>query len=746
MTAQIIVLGDSTATPVFTLSNSAMSYIFRVSPEGLLEHVHFGARVTPSEVYPSEPKRVYRGCVLEFQNSKNYNLSDVPQEYPVFGTSDNRLPALHIINSDGNSTQVFGYVSHELVSNKPRLDGLPCARGGNSQSLLVTIADPVSKLRVELCYTVYDSHNVIARSSRIINDGEARVTISQAMSSSLDLPTDDYELLHLRGTWARELNQDRLAIPQGRFVLESATGTSGNVHNPFIAVMDKCTTEHHGRVFGTALMYSGNFAINVETGEFDSVRITTGINPFNFQWHLDAGESFTTPESLQVFSDQGLSGMSQTWHRFIKQKVSPEQFKGKPRPSYLNSWEASYFDIDESKVLELADRTKSLGLQMLVVDDGWFEGRNDDSTSLGDWYADKRKFPNGIEAVAEQVKNKGLKFGLWYEPEMVNPESQLFRDHPDWIVGVPNRVSSKGRNQLVLDMSRSDVQNYLFERIDKVLSSGYIDYVKWDMNRTMTEVGSAVLSTDRQLETSHRYILGLYKLLSRIVAKHPKVLFENCASGGNRFDLGMLHYMSQGWVSDMSEPIGRLPIFNGASHLFPPCVMASYIGPVPSHLNGRQVSLKTRAEVGFFCAARGLSLNADDVDANFDNLKYYVKLYNDSAEDVLNGQFYRVQYRSNEVVWQLNSADGNTVYLGYFHILSAPNLPFRKARLVHLEPQSQYRLLGTDEETEPLSFGGDALMNMGLDLPYVCAMQPDEADYLDRGDFASRLFVFKKTQ
>jgi alpha-galactosidase len=744
MTAHIHVSGDSSSLPVFSLSNGRISYLFRVSQEGFLEHLHFGAKVAPAKNYPSQPKRLHRGCVLDFQDSKYYNLSDVPQEYPLFGTGDNRNPALHIINSSGNSTQVFRYARYEIVSEKPSLDGLPSARGGNSQSLIIYLVDEVTDLALELNYTVYDEHDVVARSSRIINNGGERVTITQAMSSCLDLPAADYDLLHLKGTWARELNQDRMAVPQGRFVIESSTGTSGNVHNPFIAVMDQSANEQQGRVFANAFVYSGNFSINVEQGEFDSVRITTGINPFNFQWHLDAGESFTTPESLQVFSDAGLNGMSQTWHQFIKEKISPEQFQGQPRPTYLNSWEAAYFDIDEQKVLELADRTKALGLQMLVVDDGWFEGRNNDTTSLGDWYSDKVKFPNGIETVAGKVKAKGLKFGLWYEPEMVNPESKLFRDHPDWIIGVPNRVSSKGRNQLILDLSRAEVQNYLFERIDSVLSSGNIDYVKWDMNRSMTEIGSAGLPVDRQLETPHRYMLGLYRLVDKIVTKHPTVLFENCASGGNRFDLGMLHFMSQGWVSDMSEPIGRLPIINGASHLFPPCVLASYICPVPSHLNGRQVSLKTRAEVGFFCAARGLSLKTEDVDKDFEALKYYAKLYQDTADDVVNGKFYRIQYQDNEVVWQLNSADGNTIYLGYFHILSATNLPFRKARLLALDPAAQYSLLDSRPAEVSVSFGGDALMNMGLDMPYVCAMQPDQADYLEMGDFASRLFILNK--
>ena len=546
MSAKISVSSDSSKMRVFTLSNSSISYIFRVSREGLLEHLHFGSRVSSSTAYPSVPRRMHRGCVLEFQGAEYYNLSDVPQEYPVFGTSDNRLPAFHAINADGNTTQVFRYHSHEIIESKPALAGLPSARGGNSQSLIVRLVDTISALRVELCYTVYDDHDVIARSSQIFNDGDNRVTILRAMSSCLDLPADNYDLMHLHGTWARELNQDRKPIASGRFVLESATGTSGNVHNPFVAVMDKDTTERQGRVFATAFVYSGNFAINVEKGEFDSVRVTTGINPFNFRWHLDAGESFTSPESLQVFSPAGLEGMSQEWHYFIENKVSPLQFQNQPRPTYLNSWEAAYFDVTEDKVLALADRAKSLGLEMLVVDDGWFDGRDNDKTSLGDWRSDRRKFPDGIASTAAKVRAKGLKFGLWFELEMVNPESKLLQSNPDWVIGVPKRVSSKGRNQLTLDLSRSDVQNYLFEHIDRILGSGNIDYVKWDMNRTMSEIGSPKLSVDRQLETPHRYMLGLYQLVDKIVSKYPDILFESCASGGNRFDLGMLQYMAQG--------------------------------------------------------------------------------------------------------------------------------------------------------------------------------------------------------
>ncbi|MFT5573503.1 MAG: alpha-galactosidase [Cryomorphaceae bacterium] len=738
--SQLIHVSDELS---FSLANQRISYVFRVSPEGILEHVHFGGYIDPTTQASAGPRRAFRSAALEFQGVQNYNLDDTPQEYPLYGTSDSRYPAMHATNGSGNTTNVLLYKSHQIRKDKPQLPGLPSARGGDSETLIVSLADELSGIQAELSYTVYQDHDVIARSVQISNVSDSEITLHNALSSSLDLPNGEYEILHLKGTWAREFNAQRLAVPHGRFVIESSRGTSSNVHNPFVAIMPKTTSEQHGDVVGTALMYSGSFAINVEKNEFESVRVSAGINPFNFQWKLNAGETFTCPEVLHVFSPQGLDGMSQVWHGFIKARISPPQFVGVTRPSYLNSWEAAYFDVNEDVVLVLADKAKSLGLEMLVLDDGWFTGRDDDTSSLGDWFSDKRKFPQGVEATAKRVQEKGLKFGLWFEPEMVNTRSQLYRDHPDWIIHVPQRALSTGRHQHILDLSRPEVIGYLFERIDSFLSSGHIDYVKWDMNRSMTEIGSAGLPASQQLETPHRYMLGLYDLLKRITQRYPQVLFENCASGGNRFDLGMLRYMSQGWVSDMSEPIGRLPIINGASLLFPPCVLASYIGPVPGHQNGRDVSLKTRTEVGFFCAARGLSINVQDMDADQDALRDIVALYKDSADDLVNGSFHRLKYTQNEVCWQLSSKDSQRVYVGYFHIIAGPNLPFRRAKLVALDPSSRYQQTSNGQ-----IYGADSLMRLGIDLPYVDAMQQqsnyDYANHMPKGDFSSRLMVFHK--
>jgi len=727
----------------FNLSNGRISYVLRVSPEGILEHVHFGAAVNLELGLSAGPRREPRCTILEFQGIHCYNLDDTPQEYPLYGTSDTRIPALHALNGDGNTTNTLVYDRHEIIADKPNLQDLPSARGGNSETLVITLKDSVSQLLVNLTYTVYRNHDVIARSAEIVNQSEKAIQLKNALSSSLDLPSDDYDVLHLKGTWAREFNAERISVPHGRFVIDSSRGTSSNFHNPFLAIMDHQTTENFGDVIGTALMYSGNFCINVEKSEFESVRVSTGINPFNFEWKLNAGESFVCPEALHVFSPNGLNGMSQVWHGFIKTKVSPPNFKGVVRPSYLNSWEAAYFDVSDKTVLSLAEKAKSLGLEMLVLDDGWFEGRDDDTSSLGDWYSDQSKFPDGVEAVAKQVNEMGLKFGLWFEPEMVNERSQLFSDHPDWVLHVPKRTLSTGRYQYILDLSREDVCEYLFQRLDSFLSCGHINYVKWDMNRMMTEVGSAALDSELQLEVPHRYMRGLYRLLKRLTDKHSGVLFENCASGGNRFDLGMLSFMSQGWVSDMSEPIGRLPIINGASLLFPPCVMASYIGPVPGHQNGRDVSVKTRAEVGFFCAARGLSINVTDIDQDEDELKGFIKLYNATAQDLVNGQFFRVIYNDNEVCWQLNSVDGKHVYVGYFHILSYPNAPYRRARLLNLDANAQYQLQSNEQ-----CYGGDSLMNLGVDLPYLDAMRNkvghEYSNHLPKGDFVSTLMIFER--
>ena len=743
----------------FCLSNERITYAFRVSPEGLLEHIHYGEYLSDEDLtslleFPNTSRRIFRCAAPNFEGIEDLNLSDIPQELPLFGTSDMRYPALHIKNAHGNTTNVLRYQTHRIQRRKPILKQLPSAReavNDGSETLVIVLYDLTSAIEVSLLYTVYRDHDVIARSMEVKNLSEEELSIQHAMSASIDFPVANYDLVHLRGTWSREFNIIRSEQPAGRFLIEAASGTSSSHHNPFLALVDANSTETAGNVFGFALMYSGNFAISSEMGEFDALRVMLGINPFNFCWHLEPGEAFHTPEALMCFSTEGLQGMSLEWHRFITRQVSPETFSKQPRPSYLNSWEAAYFDISHQKVLELADQAVSLGVEMLVVDDGWFGKRKDATSSLGDWHSDLEKFPDGIIETAKAVNSKGLKFGLWFEPEMVNPDSDLFRDHPDWVIQVPGRELSTGRHQLTLNLGMEEVRAYLIRKMDPILGSGCIHYVKWDMNRVMTEIGSGELDESRQQEVAHRYMLGLYSLVSNLTEKYPDILFENCASGGNRFDLGMLRYMSQGWVSDMSEPIGRLAIISGASLLFPPSVLASYVGPVPSHQNGRLVSLKTRAGVGFFCAARGLSLNHQDLEDDRDAIRSWINLYKRTASDLVSGEFLRLKNDANEVCWQLNSESGEAVYVGYFHILSAPNLPFQRVKLRRLDAEGEYIVEQLDadgrvNETRPeRKISGSALMNYGLDLPYVHSLQPSAgADYMENGDFSTALFIVRK--
>ena len=706
-----------------------------------MEHSYFGAALSDPASVPSPNHRIGRHGTTMFQSNPHYSLNDTRLEYPTFGTSDFRHPAFAGKNADGNSIFSFQYLSYKILTEKPALSGLPSARGQDSETLIITLQESYSNLQVDLIYTIWRGHTVISRSSKIRNSGDKIVSLNRVFSTALSLPAEPYEIQHFYGTWAREFNEERFCAPKGRFVIESLRGTSSAAHHPYVAILETGTTEEYGRCYGSTLVYSGNFSIEIETGEFEDLRLLVGIHPFGFDWTLNPGQEFSTPESLHAFSNKGLRGLSHHWHDFIRANITPQRFRKVPRPTYLNTWEAAYFNVDEDKVLELADKANDIGVEMLVLDDGWFQGRKDASSSLGDWRADERRFPSGIPALAKKVKAKGLKFGIWVEPEMVNPDSDLFRVHPDWVLGMPGHISSLGRNQLVLDLSRVEVQTYIYDVIDEILSCENVDYVKWDMNRNMTEVGSEWLPQAQQGEVAHRYMLGLYNILSRLVSAYPNVLFETCASGGNRFDLGMLSFMPQGWISDMCDPIGRLSIINGASHLYPLDVMAAYIGPSPNHQNGRKTSILTRFMAGVFCSARGVSLSETDIEAHKDEISAHMRFAKLTSKDMLAGQFYRLEDTGNSVVWQYMTSDKKTVYLAYFHSLSAPNLPMRRARLVGLEPNKNYDLQGSDE-----IYRGDTLMEAGIPLPQVSTgAKVEDVRYMPDGDFSSHLFVFRKT-
>jgi len=653
---------------IFSLYNEQFSYVFKVTHAGLLQHIYFGPSLNQQHRTRSPHRLAMRAMTSNFEGIENLDLNDFPVEYPFFGRSDYRYSAFQGKNADGNSIFSFHYKSHRITKEKPDLQGLPSAIGDGSETLTIILEDSVLDLELNLHYTVYEKYGVLSRSTSILNNSKNSISIEGIASTALNFSAADYEMLHLHGTWAREFNIERIPVPTGRFTIESNKGNSSAEHYPFMVIMENGANEDHGQVYGTTLMYSGNFSISVDKNEYQSVRLTAGINPFGFQWSLHPGQRFTSPEALHVQSQTGLNDMSHQWHQFIRERITPKRYQNLSRSSYLNTWEACYFDVTSTKVLALADHVVDMDLDMIVLDDGWFKGRNDDTSSLGDWIADENKFPEGIPWLAEKVTEKGIKFGIWVEPEMVNPQSDLFREHPEWVIQVPNRRASLGRYQLTLDLSQKVVVDYLFDSLSSIFSCRKISYVKWDMNRAMTELGSTALPADQQGEVSHR------------------------------------------------------------------------LGPSPNHQNGRVSSLKTRFLAGAFCAARGFSLNESDIIANKAELKLYSSIIKNTKDDFINGKFIRLIKTNNEVCWQYISADESKVFLVYFNILSVSNAPFKKVFLKGLDPNAEYILEDLEE-----SYPGDSLMYSGLPLPYVTIFQEDEeVSYMEKGDFSSHLFVFKK--
>jgi alpha-galactosidase len=698
----------------FTLGNAFLTYAFRVTDAGLLEHLYYGPPV--NDVPPASP-RVLRHATVMFEDQDRLSLNALPQEYPTSGRGDFSSPAF-VIKGGAHSIVCWHYQSHQIVEGKPTLSGLPSARGEGAQTLIVSLADPVQSLALDLHYTIWPDQGVMSRRAVVTNDGGETVKLRRMASTSLDLPPGDYEVQHFHGTWAREFNEERVSLPTARLAIDSSRGTSSNAHHPYLAFLSPEATETSGDCVGMTLIYSGNFEASVERGEFGRVRAQIGLNGQDFDWPLGPGQTFECPESLLAFSQAGTGGLSHVWHDFIRTHVTPKWFRDEPRGTYLNTWEAAYFDVTEENVLALADKAVALGVERLVLDDGWFKGRTDDRRALGDWMADPDRFPAGITALSDAVRQKGLSFGLWVEPEMVSPDSDLYRERPEWVLGVSDRTRSLGRNQLILDLSKPDVVEHIYGWLNGLLSEASIDYVKWDMNRNMTDVPSGA--------HAHRYMVGLYDLLRRLTDAHPDVLFENCASGGNRFDLGMLHFMPQGWISDMCDPVGRLSIIHGASHIYPPDVMAAYIGPSPNHQNGRATSVQARYLAGWPFASHGLSLNAHDLDTHADALKSFMMQSQQTAAQRLGARFDRLRHTDHETIWQQISRDANTVWVVAFQGLNAPNLPLRRVCLRGLDADALY----ADEAGQ--HYHGTTLMRAGVVLPMATA------------DFDARLLTFQK--
>lgn len=583
---------------VFRLDTPRTTYLMAlVGSENFLGHVYYGPNIPDNDM--CYLLRLEERPFTPDQNpGERASFYDAfPFEYPVWGGGSFREPCLRLRDAHGGGNCELFYESHRIFPGKPQLEGLPAAFGSEQEcsTLELICRDPVLELRVQLLYTVFEDVDAICRSVRIENNGTAPVELTAALSAALELDNQDFDIITLHGSWAREAEIDRRPLAHGKQEAFSLRGISSHQYHPFLALCEHTATQRNGLVYGMSLVYSGNFLAQAELDQFNKARVVMGIHPDGFSWQLNPGGSFQTPETVLVCSSTGLGGMSRTFHDLFRGHLIRGQHK--PRPVLLNSWEACYFDFDHDKLLEMGQEATQCGVELLVVDDGWFGCRNDTTTSLGDWKVNEEKLPGGLKRLGDELAALGMQLGVWMEPEMISPDSELYRAHPDWAMAIPGRTPALARNQLVLDLTRREVRDCVWEQIAAVLNSAPITYLKWDMNRPLTDLYSADLPPERQDEVSHRYVLGLYELQERLVSQFPGVLLENCCSGGGRFDPGMLYYSPQIWTSDNAEAIDRLGIQEGMSLLYPYSAMGAHIAACPSHVNGRVAPFETRGRV-----------------------------------------------------------------------------------------------------------------------------------------------------
>ncbi|MGX6969839.1 alpha-galactosidase [Vagococcus bubulae] len=721
---------------IFHLSNDTVSYIFELY-EGNLIHKYYGKKVldySGGRDYPSKTRGSFAPDI-SYNNDLGYSLASLLQEYPGANQGDYRSSAFEIRYRDGSYNSQFRYLNHEIVKGVIGLDNMPyCHDNKNeAETLIVYLKDNTSEIVISLYYTIYAESNIIVRKTSVTNQSSESVMINNIKSFSLDFPESCMELIQLPGTWGRERQIVREKISDGIKRLCSVRGTSSHNQNPFMAICNEGTTEFYGNVYGISLVYSGNHEMIIQKDSYSQLRIQAGINSETFEWELNPDETFYTPEVVLSFSTQGLNALSQTLHEFINGNIVQSTYKNKKRPILLNNWEATYMDFDENKIIELMEESSKLGIECFVLDDGWFGQRNDDTSSLGDWFVNLEKLPNGLSNLSKKARDLGMDFGLWFEPEMVSPNSELYRCHPDWTIHNSNKEVSLARNQKILDLGRKDVRDYLYKSLCDVLDSGNISYVKWDMNRNFSETYSLDLPPNRQKEANHRYVLGLYELLSKIVKKYPDILFESCSGGGGRYDLGMLYYMPQTWTSDNTDAIERLKIQYGTSLAYPISSMAAHVSASPNHQNGRITPLKTRGDVAM-SGVLGYELNVMLLsNKEKEIIRRQIQEYKKYRELIQYGIFYRLisPFERNKASWMFVSTDKSEALVFYCNILSEASPTLDLLYLAGLEEDSKY------QDINGKIVNGDELMNMGYYVQTKSHQKPF-------GDFESSLTYLKK--
>lgn len=696
------------AYPVFVLDTDNTTYLFAVTPSRHLEHLYYGGKIRIDKA--EDCAHIRERHEFELGNCISYDkkfpqvmLEDMCLEMSGAGHGDIREPFVSLVYPDGSRSVDFLYEKSTLSNQKEPLQTLPCAytENGKTEHLIVELRD--GALVMELHYTVYPACDVITRSAVLLNEGD-KVQVERLMSMQLDMPFGGAAVTSFHGAWGREMNRHTAALPVGKLVLESRTGCSSNRVNPFFMVHSPDANEASGSVYGFNLIYSGNHYAAAEVNAYGKTRIVSGIQPEGFRWLLEKDGRFETPEAVMTYSENGFTGQSQNMHRFVRSHIVRGVWRDRPRPVLLNSWEACYFNISEKSLVSMARSAKDLGVELLVMDDGWFGERDNDRCSLGDWTPSVKKLPGGLRSLAEKIIAEGLKFGIWVEPEMVNTDSRLYRKHPDWAMAIPGKRHSEGRTQRVLDLANPEVQDFLIQKMSEVFSSAPVSYVKWDMNRIFSDVYSPYLPAERQGETAHRYIMGLHRVADTLAKSFPDILFEGCASGGNRFDLGMLCWFPQIWGSDNTDAICRAHIQEGYSYGYPQSCVGAHVSASPNHQTLRRTPLATRFAVaafgalGYECDVRGLP------SAEKQAIREQIALYKKWREVMQFGDFYRIT-EGNLHRWTCVSPDKSRAVVLLLQELTEANVQAHRLQLRGLDPDKTYRLYNIPGRVDVRTFG-----------------------------------------
>lgn len=728
----------------FYLHNGAVAYLFGLLPNHQLEHLYYGedlGELSKNDLeYMSLHPNKASGTVKYSKKIKNFTLADRMQEFPTYGTSDFREGAVSIENEGAYLYPDFKYDHFEITTGKKRNLDFPTSYGNDSENLIVSLIDTDHQLELQLSYSIFENWSAIVRKATIINHGKQEVKLTNLQSTVLDLPNDSYDFLQLSGAWTKERHITTRPLTQGITKIESLRGASSHQENPFIALVDKNVTNDSGNIYASNLIYSGNFISQVEVDEWGQSRLMTGINPATFKWKLAPNQDFSTPEAVLFYSKQGFNGLMKQTHNFVKKHIIDQKWQQRDRLIVINNWEATYFDFNEEKLLKLAAQANQLGIECFVLDDGWFGKRDSDNSSLGNWTVDKRKFPQGLDHFSAQVHKMGMKFGLWFEPEMVSADTELYNMHPDWVVRHPYKRYSVGRRQYVLDFANPAVVDNIYQQMAKIIEDAQVDYIKWDMNRNITEAYSPYLYSINhpQGEIFHRYIQGVYKLYAKLLTSFPDLLIEGCASGGGRFDLVILYYSPQIWPSDDSDAVERLDIMSGTLLAYPLSTFSNHVSAVPNDQVKRITSLKFRQNVACF-GPLGYELDLNKLSTEEKNqIKNWIRWYKENRKLLVNGTFdqlLKFDPSQNTYAWSVSNS--NKQIVGFYRKLARPNETLDQyLPLKHLNDHQKYQI-NFDQMVS-----GRVLQKFGLREPYQFnASNPDTAQI--SGDFQSYLYQIK---